>query len=112
MIGYVVPHSIYADGYHCKPSDPLPFAHIASQKNYIALYHSGLYANKELYDWFVNEYSIHSQYKLDMGKSCIRFKRLDDIPYDLIGVLIKKMTVDEWIQLYESSVKTKRKRKN
>ena len=105
MIGYVVPHSIYPAGYHCKPSEPLPFTHIASQKNYIGLYHSGIYANPELHDWFVGEYPKHSKRKLDMGKSCIRFKKMEDIPYDLVGNLMQKMSVQDWIGLYELALK-------
>ena len=105
MLGYVVPHSKYPDGYHCDPKLPLPFINLASQKNYVALYHSGIYANAELYDWFVAEYPKHCKRKLDMGKSCIRFKAMDDIPYQLIGELCTKMTVDEWIALYEKNVK-------
>ena len=104
MPGWVVPYSVYPDGYHCKPKQPLPFLNLANQKNFIALYHMGVYAKQELYDWFVKEYPNHAKYKLDMGKSCIRFKRIDDIPYDLIAQLIQKMTVDEWIELYEKSI--------
>lgn len=107
MLAYYVPKSIYPPGYHCKPFPPLPFINLASQKNFIALYHSGLYAKKELYDWFVAEYPKHCKYKLDMGKSCVRFKKIDDIPYDLIKELLGKMTVEEWIDIYESAVKTK-----
>lgn len=107
MIGYYVPHSIYPDGYHCDTSLPLPFMNIASQKNSINLYHSGIYAKKELLDWFVAEYPKHCKRKLDMGKSCIRLKKMDDIPYDLIAELCTKMTVDEWITIYESAIKTK-----
>ena len=81
MLGYVVPHSKYPDGYHCNPKLPLPFMNLASQKNYVAVYHSGIYASPVLYDWFVTEYPKHSQRKLDMGKSCIRFKNMSDIPY-------------------------------
>ncbi len=106
MIGYVVPHSIYPQGYHCKPELPLPFVNLASQKNFIALYHMGIYANNELLDWFVKEYPKHAKRKLDMGKSCIRFKKMDDIPYDLIGELTAKMTTKEWIDLYENAVKS------
>lgn len=102
MIGYVVPHEIYPKGYDCDPKLPLPFMSIASQKNFVALYHMGIYADKKLYEWFVEEYPKHSKYKLDMGKSCIRFKRMNDIPYNLIEELVKKMTVKEWIDLYES----------
>jgi uncharacterized protein YdhG (YjbR/CyaY superfamily) len=103
MIGYVVPHSIYPAGYHCEPKLPLPFINIASQKNFIALYHMGIYANQELLNWFVTEYSKHSKQKLDMVKSCIRFKKMDQIPFDLIAELVQKMSIDEWITCYESS---------
>ena len=107
MIGYFVPHSIYPDGYHCTPSEPLPFMSFASQKNSINLYHSGIYANPKLYEWFVNEYPKYSNLKLDMGKSCIRFKKIDAIPFDLIGELASKMTVQDWINMYESVIKKK-----
>ena len=105
MIGYVVTHSVYPDGYHTDSTLPLPFINIASQKNHIALYHMGLYANKELLNWFTSQYPKHSDYKLDMGKSCIRFKKPDAIPYDLIGELVSKMSAQEWITLYENSIK-------
>ncbi|MCQ0111416.1 DUF1801 domain-containing protein [Zhouia amylolytica] len=105
MIGFVVPHRLYAPGYHCDPKLPLPFVNLASQKNYIALYHSGIYADKNLYEWFVVEYPKHATTKLDMGKSCIRFKKMSDIPYDLIGDLMTKMTPQQWIALYEKNVK-------
>jgi len=105
MIGFYVPHSVYPDGYHCDPQTPLPFINIASQKNFIALYHSGMYAKKELLDWFVSEYPKHCKYKLDMGKSCVRFKKIEDIPYDLIAELCQKMTAEEWISIYEAAIK-------
>ncbi len=105
MIGYVVPHSVYPDGYHCNPHLPLPFMSIASQKNYIALYHMGIYVNEELMDWFTGEYPNHVSSKLDMGKSCIRFKKPDQIPYELIAELTAKMTADAWIELYEKNIK-------
>lgn len=104
MLAYYVPKSIYPKGYKCKPFPPLPFINLASQKNFIALYHSGLYAKKELYDWFVAEYPKHCKYKLDIGKSCIRFKKLEDIPYNLIEQLLGKMTVTEWIDIYENTL--------
>lgn len=104
-LGYVVPHSIYPTGYHCKPSEPLPFAGIASQKNSINFYHMGIYANPDLLNWFVAEYPKHSKQKLDMGKSCIRFKKFDEIPYQLIGELMKKMTVKDWVTIYETQYK-------
>lgn len=107
MIGYVVPHSIYPDGYHCTPELPLPFMNIASQKNFVALYHMGIYANEDILKWFQTEFPRHCKRKLDMGKSCIRFKYLDDIPYELIGELTRKITVQDWIETYESAIKTK-----
>ena len=105
MLGYVVPHSIYPSGYHCDPKLPLPFINLASQKNFIALYHMGIYANKNLESWFVSEYPKHVKSKLDMGKSCIRFKKVDDIPFDLIGELAAKVTVEDWILNYEKAFK-------
>lgn len=103
MIGYVVPHSIYPKGYHCSPELPLPFMSFASQKNSINFYHMGLYANPELYNWFVAEYPKHSAQKLDIGKSCLRIKKPENIPFELIGELVKKITVSDWIALYESA---------
>ena len=107
MIGYYVPHSVYREGYHCDPKTPLPFMSFASQKNSVNLYHSGIYAKKELHDWFVNEYPKHCKRKLDMGKSCIRFKYLEEIPLELIGELTRKMSCEEWIEIYESAIKRK-----
>ena len=104
MIGYVVPHSIYPNGYHCTPELPLPFMSFASQKNFIAVYHMGIYANPELLNWFVTEYPKHSTQKLDMGKSCIRFKKANQIPFELIAELARKMSVQEWITCYESQI--------
>jgi hypothetical protein len=104
-LGYVVPHTLYPAGYHCKPSEPLPFAGIASQKNSINFYHMGIYSDPELLEWFVTEYPKHSKYKLDMGKSCVRFKKMDDIPYQLIGELMKKISVQDWINIYETKLK-------
>ncbi len=107
MIGYVVPHSLYPKGYHCDTKLPLPFINIASQKNFVALYHSGIYADTKLYEWFVNEYPKHVKTKLDMGKSCIRFKKVETIPYDLIAELCQKMAPEQWIALYEKSTAKK-----
>jgi Domain of unknown function (DU1801) len=109
MLGYVVPHSIYPNGYHCNPKLPLPFIALASQKNFIAVYHMGVYANKELLDWFVGEYPKHSKRKIDMGRSCIRFKKIEEIPYELIGDLSSRMTTKEWISLYENVLNNRRK---
>tara|TARA_R110000868_G_scaffold183478_1_gene424774 strand:- start:261 stop:716 length:456 start_codon:yes stop_codon:yes gene_type:complete len=105
MLGYVVPHTLYPAGYHVNPELPLPFINLASQKNFIALYHSGIYADTNLLAWFVVEYPKHCKLKLNMGKSCIRFKNLNDIPYTLIAELCTKMTTKEWITLYEKNVK-------
>ena len=100
MIGYVVPKSIYPKGYHCTPELPLPFLNIASQKNSINLYHMGIYADEKLLNWFQEEFPKHSKKKLDMGKSCMRFKKPEDIPYELIGELARKMTPQDWIEMY------------
>lgn len=105
MIGYVVPKSLYPAGYHCDPKLPLSFVNIASQKNFIALYHMGIYTDPELLQWFQTEYAQQCKYKLDMGKSCVRFKRMDDIPFDLIAELMGKMTPEDWINRYESAFK-------
>jgi len=107
MPGFVVPHSIYPDGYHCDTKLPLPFISIASQKNFVALYHSGIYADTELHNWFVGEYPKYVKTKLDMGKSCIRFKKMETIPYELIGELCTKMTVEKWVAMYEKNVKNR-----
>ena len=106
MIGYVVPHKIFPAGYHCNPKLPLGFVNIAAQKNFFALHHLGIYGDPKLLDWFVKEYPKHCKTKLDMGKGCIRFKKMEDIPYDLIGELMKKMTMKEYIFMYEESIKT------
>lgn len=108
MIGYVVPHKLYPAGYHCTPELPLPFMNIASQKNFIAVYHMMVYADKNLHDWFAAEYAKRVKGKLDMGKSCIRFKKVDQIPFDLIGELASKVTVQQWIDQYESAFKPKK----
>jgi hypothetical protein len=105
MLSYVVPHTIYPAGYHCKPSEPLPFAAIASQKNSINFYHMGIYEDSDLLKWFVTEYPKYCKQKLDMGKSCIRFKIFDDIPFKLIENLVNKISVKEWIEIYETNIK-------
>ncbi len=105
MLVYAVPHSRYPAGYHADPKQPLPFVSIASQKNYIALYHMGLMAMPQLLQWFREEYPNHSKSGLDMGKSCIRFKKPEHIPFHLIGELMQKVTPDEWIAVYESQIK-------
>jgi hypothetical protein len=109
MLGYVVPHENYPPGYHCDPKLPLPFVSIASQKNFIAFYHMGIYAMPDLLEWFTKEYLKQNPSKLDMGKSCLRFKKPEHIPYKLIGELIKKVSVSRWIEVYENNVKNSRK---
>ena len=104
MIGFVVPHSLYPNGYHCDKKLPLPFLSLASQKNSINLYHMGIYMNPELFHWFVESYSQQVMGKLDMGKSCIRFKPKHDIPLALIGELCSKVTVAHWIAIYEKQL--------
>ena len=108
MIGFVIPHSLYPKGYHVNPKDPLPFINLASQKNYIAVYHMGIY-QPDLLKWFQEEYKLFSKKKLDMGKVCMRFKKDEDIPYEIIGNLSKKISVSDWISIYETSTKSARK---
>ena len=105
MPSFVIPHSIYPNGYHCDTTLPLPFIGVSNQKSSISLHHMGLYADPELLDWFKSEYLKHSNTKLDMGKSCIRFKKFNEIPYELIGSLSNKMTVNNWIDIYEQNIK-------
>jgi hypothetical protein len=109
MLGWCVPHSLYPAGYHCDPKQALPFLSIASQKNFIAVYHMGVYADPKLLGWFTKEFPKHSKKKLDMGKSCIRFKKTEDIPFKLIGELASKMSPKDWIALYEKNLKNRSK---
>lgn len=111
MIGYVVPHSIYPDGYHCDPKLPLPFMNLASQKNFIALHHMGLYADAKLLEWFTQAHAKQVKTKLDMGKGCIRFKKIETIPYELIAELAGKVSPKEWIKMYESAFRSGAKKK-
>ena len=103
MITYAVPHSLYPAGYHCKPEDPLPFMSVASQKNFIAIYHMGVYADKTLLKWLTAQHAKHSKKKLDMGKSCLRYQKTEDIPFELIGELAKKITPQKWVEIYEKN---------
>lgn len=105
MIGYFISHEVYPNGYHCDPKQPLPFMSFASQKNSINFYHMGIYADKDLFDWFTSEFPKYSKKKLDMGKSCMRFKKPEDIPYELIGELVQKISAKDWIETYESKIK-------
>lgn len=105
MIGYFISHEVYPNGYHCDPKQPLPFMSFASQKNSINFYHMGIYADKDLFDWFTSEFPKYSKKKLDMGKSCMRFKKPEDIPYELIRELVQKISAKDWIETYESKIK-------
>lgn len=111
MIGFSVPHSLYPAGYHCKPSEPVPFISIASQKNFVAFYHMGIYIFPSILEWFVEEYPKYVKTKLDMGKGCIRFKKVENIPYELLAELCTKITVEEYLDKYETEIKGARKRK-
>lgn len=106
MIGYYVPHSIYPSGYHCDTKQPLPFLSIASQKNSINIYHMGIYMKPELLNWYIGEYPKYIKTKPDMGKSCLRFKKIENLPYELIGNLMKQISVSEYIEVYEKNYKT------
>lgn len=108
MIGWNVPLKTFPAGYHCSPGTPLPFINLASQKNFIALYHMGIYSKPELLNWFTEEFPKYSKKKLDMGKSCIRFKKPEDIPFELIAELAKKMKPEEWISIYENVLNKKK----
>ncbi len=103
MIGYVVPHKLYPAGYHCNTDLPLPFINLASQKNYISLYHLALYKG-ELLDWFTSKWDEISDKKLDMGKCCVRFKKPEDVPLKLIGELTARITPSQWIEQYEKTI--------
>ena len=107
MIGYVIPHSVYPSGYHVDPKLPIPFISIASQKNHIALYHMGLYIFPEISTWFKDEYPKHIKAKLDMAKSCIRFKKIDEIPYELLAELCRKISMEDYLKKYEESINKK-----
>jgi uncharacterized protein YdhG (YjbR/CyaY superfamily) len=111
MIGYVVPLSIFPAGYHCTPGQPLPFIMLASNKSAISLHHMGMYAHQPTLDWFVEEYPKHSKGKLDMGKACIRFKKMEDIPYKLLEELFKKVSAEDWLKWYVELVDTRVKQK-
>ncbi len=103
MIGYFVPHSIYPYGYHCNPKEPLPFAALASQKNHMAMYLSCVYGHEGTQDAFRKAWEKTGK-KLDMGKSCVRFKKVEDLALDVIGDTIAKVPVDEYIEFYETAI--------
>ncbi len=101
MIGYYIPHKVFPAGYHCDPKQPLPFAALASQKGYMALHMMGLYLNEEHQEWFRKEWAKTGK-KLDMGKACIRFKKLDDLPLDVIGQTVARIPAKKYIAYYEA----------
>jgi hypothetical protein len=105
MIGYYVPHRVYPPGYHCDPKQPLPFVCLASQKNYMSVYLGCVYSSSEMEKWFRQEWAKSGK-KLDMGKSCIRFKKLDDLPVELIGQTVARMPARKFIEFYEAVIKT------
>lgn len=110
MIGYHVPHSVYPPGYHCDPKQPLPFAGMASQKNHMSVYLMCVYGSKEQEAWLRKEWAKTGK-KLDMGKACIRFKKLEDLPVELIGEAIKRVPVEKYIAHYESAIQSAGQRK-
>ncbi len=110
MIGYYVPHSIFPAGYHCDPRQPLPFAGLASQKNYLSLYLGGLYCGcdggepSEHLKWFQDAWAKSGKRKLDMGKACIRFKSVEDVPLDVIGEAIRRVPLKVYLEYYEKAL--------
>ncbi len=108
MIGYFVPHSVYPAGYHCDPKQPLPFAGLASQKNHMAIYLMCVYSDPELEAWFRESWAKTGK-KLDMGKSCVRFKKLDDVALNVIGQVIRRVPVKKFIEFYESAIPAARR---
>lgn len=105
MLGYVVPHSVYPAGYHCNPKQPLPYMSLASQKQYISVYHMGLYAESGALDWFQSEYAKRVEGRLDMGKCCVRFRKPGLVPVELIGELAGRFTAGDWVAQYERVIR-------
>lgn len=107
MLGYFIPHSIFPAGYHCDPKQPLPMVHLASQKNYMSLYMFCIYGNEELREQFVND-SIADGKKVDMGAGCIRFKKLEDLSQTAVENVLKKITVQGFIDRYTAMIPPKK----
>lgn len=103
MIGYVVPHSLYPAGYHCNPKLPLPYACVGSQKNHMALHLMTVYGDPAMEKWFRKAWTDTGK-KLDMGKACVRFKKLEDVPLDVIGQVIARVTVKNYIARVEKLI--------
>ena len=110
MIGYYVPHKVFPAGYHCDPKQPLPFASLASQKNHMAIYLMGIYGQPREEKWFRDAWAKTGK-KLDMGKSCVRFKKLEDVALDVIGEAIRRAPAKAYIQHYESVIRPPDKKK-
>lgn len=101
MISYVVPHSLYPAGYHCDPKQALTMASLASQKNHMALYLMCAYGHRETREWFETAYRASGK-KLDMGKACVRFRKLEDLPLEVIGQAIARVPVQKYVQSVEA----------
>jgi hypothetical protein len=110
MIGYYVPHKVYPPGYHCDPKQPLPFAGLGSQKNHMAVYLMCIYGSRQHEEWFRKEWAKTGK-KLDMGKSCIRFRKLEDLALEVIGEAVARVPAKKYVAYYESVIKGSRKRK-
>ncbi|MFE8598615.1 DUF1801 domain-containing protein [Archangium violaceum] len=110
MIGYYVPHKVFPAGYHCDPKQPLPFASLASQKNHMAVYLMGIYGQPRHEKWFREAWAKTGK-KLDMGKSCVRFKKLQDVALDVLGEAIRRAPAKAYIQQYESVLQSTVKKK-
>jgi len=104
MPSWVVPHSIYPQGYHCDPSKPLPFLSLGVQKNFIGFYHMGIYAKPELLKWFQDQWAVECKTKLDMGKSCVRLKK--EIPFSLLEELLRRMSLSDVIEIFSKVSKS------
>ena len=109
MIGYYVPHRVHPAGYHCDPRQPLPFAALASQKNYMSLYLMCVYADSAHSEWFRQAWARTGK-KLDMGKACVRFKKVDDLALDVIGEAIRRMPTASYLKVCAAVVESASKR--
>lgn len=110
MIGYAVPHCVFPAGYQCDPKQPLPFAALASQKSYVSLYLMGLYFGctcdheTDNAKWFRETWAKSGKKKLDMGKRCVRFKKLDEVALDVIGEAVRRMPAQLYIERYQQGL--------
>jgi hypothetical protein len=109
MIGYYVPHHVFPPGYHCDPKQPLPFAGLASQKNHMSLYLMCVYGDSPLAEWFRESWAKTGK-KLDMGKSCVRFKKVEDLALDVVGEAIRRVPVSKYLKQYEQAMRAMKAR--